>query len=120
MSLYQVYYGIDLRTNDVGPKLEEGSLDAIATDHSLYYMLNKQSVIDLISNLVSASITSEVKQDMMGLKQKIDSYQQLITSADQNSILLAEKLNETMQQATSMNQNLGEYLKGLRNGVRVA
>lgn len=113
MSLYQVYYGIDLRTNDVGPKLEEGSLDAIATDHSLYYMLNKQSVIDLISNLVSASITSEVKQDMMGLKQKIDSYQQLITSADQNSMLLAEKLNETMQQATSMNQNLGEYVKGL-------
>ena len=65
-----MYYGIDLRTNDVGPKLEEGSLDAIATDHSLYYMLNKQSVIDLISNLVSASITSEVKQDMIGLKQK--------------------------------------------------
>ncbi len=113
MSLYQVYYGIDLRTNDVGPKLEEGSLDAIATDDSLYYMLNKQSVIDLISNLVSASITSEVKQDMTGLKQKIDSYQQLITSADQNSMLLAEKLNETMQQATSMNQNLGEYVKGL-------
>ncbi|WP_460265342.1 type VII secretion protein EsaA [Bacillus luti] len=113
MSLYQMYYGIDLRTNDVGPKLEEGSLDAIATDHSLYYMLNKQSVIDLISNLVSASITSEVKQDMTGLKQKIDSYQQIITSADQNSMLLAEKLNETMQQATSMNQNLGEYLKGL-------
>ncbi|MCH5436877.1 type VII secretion protein EsaA [Bacillus paranthracis] len=113
MSLYQMYYGIDLRTNDVGPKLEEGSLDAIATDHSLYYMLNKQSVIDLISNLVSASITSEVKQDMIGLKQKMDSYQQLITSADQNSMLLAEKLNETMQQATSMNQNLGEYLKGL-------
>lgn len=113
MSLYQVYYGIDLRTNDVGSKLEEGSLDAIATDHSLYYMLNKQSVIDLISNLVSASITSEVKQDMTGLKQKMDSYQQLITSADQNSMLLAEKLNETMQQATSMNQNLGEYLKGL-------
>ncbi|PFB76119.1 type VII secretion protein EsaA [Bacillus anthracis] len=113
MSLYQMYYGIDLRTNDVGPKLEEGTLDAIATDHSLYYMLNKQSVIDLISNLVSASITSEVKQDMIGLKQKMDSYQQLITSADQNSLLLAEKLNETMQQATSMNQNLGEYLKGL-------
>ncbi|MDA2711881.1 type VII secretion protein EsaA [Bacillus cereus group sp. Bc025] len=113
ISLYQMYYGIDLRTNDVGPKLEEGTLDAIATDHSLYYMLNKQSVIDLISNLVSASITSEVKQDMIGLKQKMDSYQQLITSADQNSLLLAEKLNETMQQATSMNQNLGEYLKGL-------
>ncbi|MFB5579714.1 type VII secretion protein EsaA [Bacillus albus] len=113
MSLYQMYYGIDLRTNDVGPKLEEGTLDAIATDHSLYYMLNKQSVIDLISNLVSASITSEVKQDMIGLKQKMDSYQQLITSADQNSLLLAVKLNETMQQATSMNQNLGEYLKGL-------
>ncbi|MCU5323793.1 type VII secretion protein EsaA, partial [Bacillus cereus] len=113
MSLYQMYYGIDLRTSDVAPKLEEGSLDAIATDHSLYYMLNKQSVIDLISNLVSASITSEVKQDMIGLKQKMDSYQQLITSADQNSMLLAEKLNETMQQATSMNQNLGEYLKGL-------
>ncbi|CAM3911888.1 type VII secretion protein EsaA [Bacillus albus] len=113
MSLYQMYYGIDLRTNDVGPKLEEGTLDAIATDHSLYYMLNKQSVIDLISNLVSASITSEVKQDMIGLKQKMDSYQQLITSADQNSLLLAEKLNETMQQAASMNQNLGEYLKGL-------
>lgn len=113
MSLYQMYYGIDLRANDVGPKLEEGSLDAIATDHSLYYMLNKQSVIDLISNLVSASITSEVKQDMIGLKQKVDSYQQLITSADQNSMLLAEKLNETTQQANSMNQNLGEYLKGL-------
>ena len=64
-----MYYGIDLRTKDVG-KLEEGSLDAIATDQSLYYVLNKQSLIDLISNLVSSSITTEIKQDMSGLKQK--------------------------------------------------
>ncbi|MFD6508720.1 type VII secretion protein EsaA, partial [Bacillus sp. NPDC060175] len=113
ISLYEMYYGIDLRTKDVGPKLEEGSLDAIATEQSLYYALNKQSLIDLISNLVSSSITTEVKQDMTGLKQKIDSYQQFITSADQNSMLLAEKLNVTTQQATSMNENLGEYLKGL-------
>ncbi len=113
MSLYEMYYGIDLRTKDVGPKLEEGSLDAIATDQSLYYVLNKQSLIDLISNLVSSSITTEIKQDMSGLKQKINSYQQSITSADQNSMLLAEKLNGTTQQATSMNENLGEYLKGL-------
>ncbi|PEQ08029.1 type VII secretion protein EsaA [Bacillus toyonensis] len=113
MSLYEMYYGIDLRTQDVGSKLEEGSLDAIATEQSLYYVLNKQSLIDLISNLVSSGITAEVKQDMTGLKQKIDSYQQFITSADQNSMLLAEKLNVTTQQATSMNENLGEYLKGL-------
>ncbi|PEM85996.1 type VII secretion protein EsaA [Bacillus toyonensis] len=113
MSLYEMYYGIDLRTKDVGPKLEEGSLEAIATEQSLYYVLNKQSLIDLISNLVSLGITAEVKQDMTGLKQKIDSYQQFITSADQNSMLLAEKLNVTTQQATSMNENLGEYLKGL-------
>ncbi|MCZ6942758.1 type VII secretion protein EsaA [Bacillus mycoides] len=113
LSLYQMYYGIDLRTKDVGPKLEEGSLDTIATEQSLYYVLNKQSLIDLISNLVSSSITTEVKQDMAGLKQKIDAYQQVITSADQNSMLLAEKLNVTTQQATSMNENLGEYLKGL-------
>ncbi|HFK1708578.1 TPA: type VII secretion protein EsaA, partial [Bacillus mycoides] len=113
ISLYEMYYGIDLRTKDVGPKLEEGSLDAIATEQSLYYVLNKQSLIDLISNLVSSSITTEVKQDMTGLKQKIDSYQQFITSADQNSMLLAEKLNVTTQQATSMNENLEEYLKGL-------
>ncbi|WP_252196994.1 type VII secretion protein EsaA [Bacillus toyonensis] len=113
ISLYEMYYGIDLRTQDVGPKLEEGSLDAIATEQSLYYVLNKQSLIDLISNLVSSGITAEVKQDMTGLKQKIDSYHQFITSADQNSMLLAEKLNVTTQQATSMNENLGEYLKGL-------
>ncbi|MGD6931187.1 type VII secretion protein EsaA, partial [Bacillus thuringiensis] len=113
MSLYEMYYGIDLRTKDVCPKLEEGSLDAIATNQSLYYVLNKQSLIDLISNLVSSSITTEIKQDMSGLKQKINSYQQSITSADQNSMLLAEKLNGTTQQATSMNENLGEYLKGL-------
>ncbi|MGN4766307.1 type VII secretion protein EsaA [Bacillus cereus group sp. MYBK216-2] len=113
MSLYEMYYGIDLRTKDVGPKLEEGSLDAIATDQSLYYVLNKHSLIDLISNLVSSSITTEIKQDMSGLKQKINSYQQSITSADQNFMLLAEKLNGTTQQATSMNENLGEYLKGL-------
>ncbi|MBJ8065898.1 type VII secretion protein EsaA [Bacillus cereus group sp. N15] len=113
ISLYEMYYGIDLRTQDVGPKLEEGSLDAIATEQSLYYVLNKQNLIDLISNLVSSGITAEVKQDMTGLKQKIDSYHQFITSADQNSMLLAEKLNVTTQQATSMNENLGEYLKGL-------
>ncbi|WP_141495637.1 type VII secretion protein EsaA [Bacillus toyonensis] len=113
ISLYEMYYGIDLRMQDVGSKLEEGSLDAIATEQSLYYVLNKQSLIDLISNLVSSGITAEVKQDMTGLKQKIDSYQQFITSADQNSMLLAEKLNVTTQQATSMNENLGEYLKGL-------
>jgi hypothetical protein len=39
MSLYEMYYGIDLRTKDVGPKLEEGSLDAIATE-SLFFVLN--------------------------------------------------------------------------------
>ncbi|MDM5188340.1 type VII secretion protein EsaA [Bacillus sp. DX4.1] len=115
LSLYQLYYGFDMKEADIKETLEQGTLDAIATEKSLYYMLNKQNVIDMIANLVSSDIHEEVKSDMNELKQKISAYHQLVNQANQNSAHLAEMLNQTTEHANIMNQSLGKYLNTLAN-----
>ncbi|HEK9103056.1 TPA: hypothetical protein SUB30_004526 [Bacillus pseudomycoides] len=112
LGLYQLYYGLDMKTEDLSGQLETASLKNLATPNSLYYMLNKQNVIDMITNLVSSEIHAEVTSDMDQVKQKINDLQVIANNASQNSDRLAETFKQTSEQANVMNTNLAEYLNG--------
>ncbi|MGG2063809.1 type VII secretion protein EsaA [Bacillus sp. S14(2024)] len=113
LSLYDLYYGLDMKTEDLAGKLEEGKLSDHATTGSLYYILNKQNILDVMANFVANETQKEVTTEVSNLKEKIDTYMQLVNKADQNSDHLAETLKQTTEQAQIMNTNLGEYLKNV-------
>ncbi|WP_240516986.1 type VII secretion protein EsaA [Bacillus pseudomycoides] len=110
--LYELYYGLDMKTEDLSGKLEKQALKDLATSKSLYYMLNKQNVLDIITGLVSSEIQAEVTSEMNQVKQKINDLQLLAKNVNQNSDRLAETLKQTSEQANVMNTNLAEYLNG--------
>ncbi|WP_257149340.1 type VII secretion protein EsaA [Bacillus pseudomycoides] len=110
--LYELYYGLDMKTEDLSGKLEKQALKDLATSKSLYYMLNKQNVLDIITGLVSSEIQAEVTSEMNQVKQKINDLQLLAKNVNQNSDRLAETLKQTSEQANVMNTNLTEYLNG--------
>ncbi|WP_410982332.1 type VII secretion protein EsaA [Bacillus cereus] len=112
LGLYQLYYGLDMKTEDLSGQLEKEALKNLATPNSLYYMLNKQNVLDIITDLVSSEIHAEVTSDMDQVKQKINALQEITNNASQNSDHLAETLKQTSEQANVMNTNLAEYLSG--------
>ncbi|MGF9963747.1 type VII secretion protein EsaA [Bacillus rhizoplanae] len=111
LSLYEMYYGFDMKAEDLSAKLEEGTLSDQATESSLYYILNKQNIVDVMANFVANEITAEITAETNDLKQKVDTYMQLVDNADENSEHLAEVLKQTTEQAKTMNTALSEYLK---------
>lgn len=113
VSLYNLYYGLDMQSEDLASQLETATLAELATPDSLYYMLMKQDVVDFLAKVVSDEIQSEVKADKQALKDKVADYKLLVDEADKNSAFLAQVLQETTEQAKSMNESLGMYLKTL-------
>lgn len=112
-NLYQVYYGLDLKSENLVEQLESSSLNALASPQSLYYMLNKQNVIDVITSFVSAEIQEEVSSDIGNLKNKMKAFQSIVNNAEQSSVPFAEKLKQISDQTNVMNTNLREYLNAL-------
>ncbi|MDH2921239.1 type VII secretion protein EsaA [Bacillus cytotoxicus] len=112
-NLYQVYYGLDLKSENLVEQLESSSLTALASPQSLYYMLNKQNVIDVITSFVSAEIQEEVSSDIGNLKNKMKAFQSIVNNAEQSSVPFAEKLKQISDQTNVMNTNLREYLNAL-------
>ncbi|WP_230576437.1 type VII secretion protein EsaA [Bacillus rhizoplanae] len=113
LSLYELYYGFDMKAEDLATKLEEGTLSDQAAPDSLYYILNKQDIVDVMATFIANEITAEITAETNDLKQKVDTYMQLVDNADQNSEHLAEVLKQTTEQAQVMNATLGEYLKNV-------
>ncbi|MFD0770365.1 type VII secretion protein EsaA [Bacillus sp. CGMCC 1.60114] len=111
LSLYELYYGFDMKAEDLSAKLEEGTLSDQATESSLYYILNKQNIVDVMANFIANEITAEITAETNDLKQKVDTYMQLVDNADKNSEHLAEVLKQTTEQAKTMNTTLSDYLK---------
>ncbi|PGZ99174.1 type VII secretion protein EsaA [Bacillus pseudomycoides] len=113
LSLYELYYGFDMKSGDLKTKLEEGTLSDQAAPDSLYYIFNKQDIVDVMANFIATEITGEITAETNDLKQKVDTYMELVGNADQNSEHLAEVLKQTTEQAQVMNATLGEYLKNV-------
>lgn len=116
LSLYQLYFGIGMEQfnqPDFANQLAQTNLKEMATTDSLYYLFNKQDIVDVLANFTAEQITEEIRQETEDLKNKMDEYLQLVQDADQNSTQMAELIQQTMEQVEILNANLGKTLEDL-------
>ncbi|WP_026565217.1 type VII secretion protein EsaA [Bacillus sp. UNC41MFS5] len=116
LSLYDLYFGIGMdqfNRPDLVNDLNQTSLTDMATEDSLYYLFNKQDIVDVLAAYVAEQITEEVRQQTADVKGKIDEYMQLVNDANQNAAQMSERIKETTAQAETLNTNLSDTLKDL-------
>ncbi|MEH7180133.1 type VII secretion protein EsaA [Neobacillus vireti] len=116
LMLYGAYFGIGLEQFNQ-PNLEnqliQTNLRDMATVDSLYYLFNKEDIVEVLANYVAKQITEEVRQQTVNLKSKMDEYVQLVNGANQNSMQMMEMIKQTMAQAEILNTNLSNTLQDL-------
>ncbi len=116
LMLYDLYYGIGVdqfSRPDLISDLTQTNLMDLATEDSLYYLFNKQDIVEILANYVAVQITEEVRQQTEDVKSKIEEYVQLVNHANQNSMQMADMVEKTTEQAEILNSNLSETLKVL-------
>jgi type VII secretion EsaA-like protein len=116
LALYDVYLGVELdqfSRSEFAEELNHVSLKDLATEDSLYYLFNKQDIVDILANFVAAQTTEEFRAETEELKAKIEAYLKLVYTANDNSKLLTELIQKTMAQAEVQNTNLTKTLADL-------
>ncbi|WP_160724844.1 type VII secretion protein EsaA [Bacillus sp. USDA818B3_A] len=116
LSMYNLYFGIGLdqfNRSDFIDQLNQSSLTDMASEGSLYYLFNKQDIVDILANYVAGQTTEEIKQQTEQLKSEMDTYLTLVNDADNHSMRMAEMINQTSAQAESQNTSLGKTLEDL-------
>ncbi|WP_066057204.1 type VII secretion protein EsaA [Robertmurraya korlensis] len=116
LALYDVYLGVELdqfSRSEFAEELNHVSLKDLATEDSLYYLFNKQDIVDILANFVAAQTTEEFRAETEELKAKIEAYLELVYTANDNSKLLTELIQKTMAQAEVQNTNLTKTLADL-------
>jgi uncharacterized phage infection (PIP) family protein YhgE len=98
---------------DLVNDLNQINLTDMATEDSLYYLFNKQDIVDVLAAYVAEQITEEIRQQTADVKGKIDEYTQFVKDANQNAAQMSEKIKETTAQAETLNTNLSDTLKDL-------
>lgn len=106
--LYDVYFGIDM--NEAKALSTDENLKDRAAPDSLYYMFNKQDLVDVLAGYMSDQVLSEVKRETAELKAKIDSYLGIVNNASVNSKELADSIARTMAEAKVLNDSLAKTL----------
>ncbi|PTY77277.1 type VII secretion protein EsaA [Heyndrickxia sporothermodurans] len=110
-TLYNNYFGLDI--SKLADQLNQMNLSDMATTDSLFYLFNKQDIVDVIANFVADQITEEVRKDTEELQSKIKAYINLVTNAEQNSQKMSELIKQTTEQAKILNTNLTKTLLNL-------
>lgn len=116
LALYTLYFGIEVdqfSRSEFEEELNHVRLTDLATEDSLYYLFNKQDIVDLLANYVAAQTTEEFRTETEELKAKIGAYLELVHTANDNSKLLTELIQKTMAQAEIQNMNLTKTLEDL-------
>ncbi|ULT57352.1 type VII secretion protein EsaA [Neobacillus drentensis] len=116
MSLYNLYFGIgsdQFNRPDLVDQLDQSSLSDIASEDSLYYLFNKQDIVDILANYVAEQTTEEMKQQTEEWKSKMDTYLSLVNDANDHSMQMADKINQTIAQAELQNTTLTKTLEDL-------
>lgn len=116
ISLYSLYFGIGIdqfNQSEFIDQLDRSSLTDMATEDSLYYLFNKQDIVDFLANYVAEQTTEEIRQQTEDLKGKMDTYLTLVNDANDNSMKMAAMINQTMEQAEIQNTNLAKTLEDL-------
>ncbi|MFB7305118.1 type VII secretion protein EsaA [Heyndrickxia sporothermodurans] len=110
-TLYNNYFGLDI--SKLADQLNQMNLSDMATTDSLFYLFNKQDIVDVIANFVADQITEEVRKDTEELQSKIKAYIDLVTNAEQNSQEMERLIKQTTEQAKILNTNLTKTLLNL-------
>ena len=116
MTLYNLYFGMGMELfnrPDLVNDLNQTNLAEMATADSLYYLFNKQDIVDVLAAYVAEQITEEIRGETEDVKGKIDEYMLLVDNANQNAAQMSEKIKETTAQAETLNTNLSKTLKDL-------
>ncbi|MEH7307076.1 type VII secretion protein EsaA [Neobacillus drentensis] len=116
LTLYNLYFGIGMEQfnrTDLVNDLNQTTMTDMAAEDSLYYLFNKQDIVDVLASYIAEQITEEIREQTEEVKGKIDEYMQLVDNANQNAAQMSERINETTAQAALLNENLSETLKDL-------
>ena len=116
LSLYNLYFGIGIdqfNRSDFIDQLNQSNLTDMATEDSLYYLLNKQDIVDVLANYVAEQTTEEMQQQTEQLKSEMDTYLALVNDANEHSVQMADMINQTMEEAEIQNTNLAQTLEDL-------
>ncbi|PGY08853.1 type VII secretion protein EsaA [Bacillus sp. AFS031507] len=116
LALYNLYFGIGIdqfNRQDLVNDLNQTNLTDMADGDSLYYLFNKQDIVDVLASYIAEQITEEIREQTEDVKGKIDEYMLLVDNANQDAAQMSERINETTVQAETLNTNLSETLKDL-------
>lgn len=116
LMMYNIYFGIGMdqfSSPDLADRLTQHNLSDLASEDSLYYLFNKQDIVDLLANYVAGQITEEVRGETEDLKGKINDYINLVTGAQTNSKNMANMIAQTTAQAEILNASLAKTLDNL-------
>lgn len=110
LMLYDIYFGINMFNPDLVDQLSQTKLSDLTTPDSLYYLFNKQDIVEVIANYLAEQITEEVRIEAENLQTDIDTYIAMVNQAVQDSETMSNLINQTTDQANVLNTNLAESL----------
>lgn len=112
-SLYESYFGLHLN-GDISSAINQGSLQEIAGEDSLYTIFNRKDISTLLEDYVAGraieAVTSEVRTPLENWQAQIAAYRQLVETADDNASQLIERVAATREQAQGLNEELAKMI----------
>ncbi|WP_164216045.1 type VII secretion protein EsaA [Virgibacillus sp. YIM 98842] len=116
LPLYEMYFGVDLQSE----LPEDLDLEKNVTGSlPLFLMLEDREGLEVpiqeIMSAVKQAVTEDTENALYLIYEEINSYLDFATSAEENANNLAEKINQTSQQALLLNSSLEETLNNVAN-----
>ncbi|MBU9723480.1 MULTISPECIES: type VII secretion protein EsaA [Bacillaceae] len=120
--LYEIYFGIDMRDEELREWLGDKSLTDLSTESSLYYLFNHKELDELLTNYfvkrVTDGVAKEIRRPLEDFREQVTAYRQHIDATEDKMDQLAEKVGSTMEQALVMNTALTEVLENVEDWRR--
>src|SRR5699024_9011714 len=111
-TLYELCFGLHL--SEENEELEESDLRDIAKEDSLYYLVHKKELKELIQDRISEddaeTVTNEITDSLTGFQDQVEEYQSLVERTEGDSENIAEKLEEASARAETLNSSVGQVL----------
>ncbi|MDT0014903.1 type VII secretion protein EsaA [Listeria cossartiae] len=114
-ALFDLYYGIDASNSEQMPDFSDYqvTLDNSAKTSSYYYIFNKEDIIGSFVNLTTDRFVADYTKKIKAFEKRIADYKYAMSEVNSRSEDVTNRLNETTQEAISLNTNLALTLQNL-------
>lgn len=122
LSLYEIYYGIDMESGELAEHIEgleedEGLADLpTVKEKPLHYIFNKD-LSDLLKDIfvkdIAKAIMKEIEIPLNDLRRDVSEHEKIVQGIDENSTLLVERITRTSEATEKMNTDLAEILANI-------